>query len=187
MPAFPWKYQLSDHSCSIEAGDLLNKYTNCPGTPLQIEAVTDSTLRIHARTQKSFAVETAPSSTGTLKLVSAASGDSAETSVLVLATNSLRITIDDALHLQISSSDGTVLCSDYTGPLQEAESLTEEEIEQMRQEGHVVHAGDDACRFQITKSFLVMKLSTVSETKPVFSIRLAMTTPCGIQTTLIHM
>lgn len=151
MPAFPWKYQLSDHSCAIEAGDLLNKYTNCPGTPLQIEAVTDSTLRIHARTQKSFAVETAPSSTGTLQLVEAASGDSAETSVLVLATDSLRITIDDALHLQISSSDGTVLCSDYTGPLQEAESLTEEEIEQMRQEGHVVHAGDDACRFQITK------------------------------------
>ena len=151
MPAFPWKYQLSDHSCAIEAGDLLNKYTNCPGTPLQIEAVTDSTLRIHARTQKSFAVETAPSSTGTLQLVEAASGDSAETSVLVLATDSLRITIDDALHLQISSSDGTVLCSDYTGSLQEAESLTEEEIEQMRQEGHVVHAGDDACRFQITK------------------------------------
>lgn len=85
MPAFPWKYQLSDHSCAIEAGDLLNKYTNCPGTPLQIEAVTDSTLRIHARTQKSFAVETAPSSTGTLQLVEAASDDSAETSVLVLA------------------------------------------------------------------------------------------------------
>ena len=185
MPAFPWKYQLSDHSCSIEAGDLLNKYTNCPGTPLQIEAVTDSTLRIHARTQKSFAVETAPSSTGTLKLVSAASGDSAETSVLVLATNSLRITIDDALHLQISSSDGTVLCSDYTGPLQEAESLTEEEIEQMRQEGHV--PGKTPAVSRLPKSFLVMKLSTVSETKPVFSIRLAMTTPCGIQTTLIHM
>lgn len=170
----------------IEAGDLLNKYTNCPGTPLQIEAVTDSTLRIHARTQKSFAVETAPFFNRYSAACRSASGDSAETSVLVLATDSLRITIDDALHLQISSSDGTVLCSDYTGPLQEAELSQRKKLSRCARKDSCSCRGD-ACRFQITKKLFGEKLSTVSETKPVFSIRLAMTTPCGIQTTLIHM
>lgn len=70
MSTFPWKYELSDHSCSIYAGDLLSKYTNVSGTPLQIEAVTDTTLRIHARTLESFAVEQRPKLTGTLTAVS---------------------------------------------------------------------------------------------------------------------
>ena len=176
MSTFPWKYELSDHSCSIYAGDLLNKYTNVSGTPLQIEAVTDTTLRIHARTLESFAVEQRPKLTGTLTAVSpsddlpqektacdaalrtaftgTASSDASQNnqSLLTFATKALQISLDDELHLQICSLGGTPLCSDYTGKLQEAESLTEEEIEQMRQEGHVVHAGDDACRFQITKS-----------------------------------
>ena len=176
MSTFPWKYELSDHSCSIYAGDLLSKYTNVSGTPLQIEAVTDTTLRIHARTLESFAVEQRPKLTGTLTAVSpsddlpqektacdaalrtaftgTASSDASQNnqSLLTFATKTLQISLDDELHLQICSLGGTPLCSDYTGKLQEAESLTEEEIEQMRQEGHVVHAGDDACRFQITKS-----------------------------------
>lgn len=183
MNTFPWKYELSNHTCSIYAGDLLTKYTNVSGTPLQIEAVTDTMLRIHTRTQDSFAVENRPASTGTLTAVNPcgtqaekqtcdaaslpeAAATSQETqrnttstdvhenapSLLTLATKALQISLDDQLHLQICSTEGTPLCSDYTGALQEAETLTEEEIEQMRQEGHVVHAGDDACRFQITKS-----------------------------------
>ena len=63
MNTFPWKYELSDHACSIYAGDLLTKYTNVSGTPLQIEAVTDTMLRIHTRTQESFAVENRPAGT----------------------------------------------------------------------------------------------------------------------------
>ena len=161
MSTFPWKYELSDHSCSIYAGDLLSKYTNVSGTPLQIEAVTDTTLRIHARTLESFAVEQRPKLTGTLTAVSpsddlpqektscdaalrtaftgTASSDASQNnqSLLTFATKTLQISLDDELHLQICSVDGTPLCSDYTGKLQEAESLTEEEIEQMRQEGHV--------------------------------------------------
>ena len=155
MSTFPWKYELSDHACSVYAGDLLNKYTNVSGTPLQIEAVTDTMLRIHARTQESFAIENRPVSTGTLTATNpsdAADVCKNDHPLLTLATKALQVSLDDQLHLQICSMDGTPLCSDYTGALREAESLTEEEIEQMRQEGHVVHAGDDACRFQITKS-----------------------------------
>ena len=135
MSTFPWKYELSDHSCSIYAGDLLSKYTNVSGTPLQIEAVTDTTLRIHARTLESFAVEQRPKLTGTLTAVSpsddlpqektacdaalrtaftgTASSDASQNnqSLLTFATKTLQISLDDELHLQICSVDGTPLCS----------------------------------------------------------------------------
>ncbi len=163
MISFPWKYELSDHTCAIYAGELLSKYTDQPETPLQIEAVSDKILRIHTRTHPSFAVETPPDLTGTLKL-SEKTDKSIDTiitkyqltpdSSLFLSTPALHVILDKNLHLQIFSTDGTLLCSDYTGSLKEPASLTEEEIEQMRQEGHVVHTGEDSCRFQVVKSLM---------------------------------
>lgn len=163
MISFPWKYELSDHTCAIYAGELLSKYTDQPETPLQIEAVSDNILRIHTRTHPSFAVETPPDLTGTLKL-SKKTDKSIDTiitkyqltpdSSLFLSTPALHVILDKNLHLQIFSTDGTLLCSDYTGSLKEPASLTEEEIEQMRQEGHVVHTGEDSCRFQVVKSLM---------------------------------
>lgn len=143
MSSFPWKYMLSDHSCSIYAEKRVQNYTKQSGTPLQIEAVTEQILRIHARTEPSFAVEEELLPTGKLA--------AEETTNLTLSTDRLLITVDGDLHLQIYDRTGQLLCADYTGTLQEAEALSQAEMEQMIQEGHIVHTGEDSCRFQIAK------------------------------------
>ncbi len=144
MNQFQWKYTLSDTSVCIEANKLLKDFSDNGCAPLIIDALTDSVLRIHTRTTPSFAIETLPKAAGHLQQIS-------DTAGLVLETSSLRLTLDDQLKLQIADLDGQILCADYTGPKQTAETLSEEELEQMRMEGHAVSDSDNACRYTIYK------------------------------------
>lgn len=149
MKQFPWKYKIKESTLSIYADKLLKDFSFIPGTPLQIDAVTDDILRIHTRTSPSFAVEKIPVPSGNLQL---AEGNSTDT--LSLSTNHLLLTVDSGLHLRIADHQGHLLCADYTGAQRETEQISPEELEQMIQEGHVIHSGDDACKFQISKQLL---------------------------------
>lgn len=147
MNRFPWKYNITSSSLTIEADTLLEDFSVIPGTPLQIVAITDNILRIHTRNSSSFAVEDAPKALGHLQQ----QRDKGGSDYLTFSTGQLQITINSKLHLRIADNEGQLLCADYTGALKETEALTPDELEQMRQEGHVVHADEDACKFQITK------------------------------------
>lgn len=147
MRQYRWKYNITSSTLTIYADKLLKNFSMVPGTPLQIDAITDQILRIHTRTTSSFAVEERPASAGNLQLLK----DTEETGSLTIITSQLMVTIDPHLHLRISDRQGQLLCADYTGVRKEAEALSPEELEQMIQEGHIVHSGDDACQFQITK------------------------------------
>ena len=146
MTKFPWKYEPTISSLTIHADELLQNFVSVTGTPLQINALTDNILRIHTRTTESFAVEQTPDSTGKLEVITDSCDDH-----LTFVTNQLKVTVDAGLHLQIFTRDDRLLCADYSGKLQEAESLSPEEQEQMIQEGHVVHTGEEACKFQVAK------------------------------------
>lgn len=147
MNHFPWKYDAASSVLTIHAGELLQDFSVNPDTPLQIVAVTDNIIRIHTRTSASFAIEEMPEATGNLRLLS----DNDGTDCLTFATSQLVVTIDSELHLRISDRQGQLLCADYIGVREEAQSLSAEALEQMRQEGHVVHSDGDACKFQIAK------------------------------------
>lgn len=144
MNQFPWKYTQNHSTLFIDTENKLADYSLSEDCPLHIEAISDSILRIHTRTTPSFAVEEPATAQGTMNV--SLSGDS-----LVLSTGVLSAELDPQLHIRICNQQGHLLCADYTGELQKAEALSPEELEQMIQEGHIVHTGDDPCKFLITK------------------------------------
>lgn len=116
---------------------------------MYIDAITDKILRIHSKTaaeKNSFAVE------GELPV-----GDSLQVIVRegengsIFATKSLEIHVSSDGVLDIYDKDGKLLCAEYTGEKKTLQSLPKEELEQMRQEGHIVHDDSDACSFQVFK------------------------------------
>lgn len=144
MNQFPWKYTHTNSTLSIYAKELLRDYSVSSDRPLQIDAITDTIFRIHTRTTPSFAVEQPPEPQGPL-IPTETDG------FLVFSTNQLSIHLDSQLHIQIFDRQGKLLCTDYTGKQKENEILSPEELEQMIQEGHVIHNGDDPCKFMIAK------------------------------------
>ena len=112
--------------------------------PLHIEAITNNTIRIHSGRKGSFAIEQPPSPSGVLNVTETEDA-------LILSTPSLTLSVNPYLQTVIRDNRGNILCADYTGTLRSPESISLEEREQMIQEGHVVHTGQDTCQFQITK------------------------------------
>ena len=148
MCKFPYEYKQSKHHITIFAREATAKYSKNGTTPLTFQAITPELIRIHARTSASFAIEDMPECTGTFQDISVISHPEA---ALLFSTGKLQLSLDEKLHLQIRDENDTLLCADYVGSLPEESALSQEEIELMRQEGHVVHTGEDACKFQIHK------------------------------------
>ena len=72
----------------------------------------------------------------------------------ILATEFLKIHVSSKGMIDIYDRKGKLLCADYEGERKTAESLSGEELEQMRQEGHVAQEGSVACKFQVVKSLV---------------------------------
>ncbi len=116
---------------------------------LYIDAITDKILRIHsekAAEMESFAVKGGLSLEGGLQKVTSSVWDKD-----VFDTKSLEIQISSAGVMEIFDKGGKLLCADYAGERREVQSLSEEELEQMRQEGHIVHDQSETCKFQVFK------------------------------------
>lgn len=142
------KYQLKNSSTSVLIQSDSGKQTGLSAflgsKPLQVDAISSRVIRFHARTTDSFAVEPPPSLCGQIQITE-------QDDRLVLCSGDLYVEIDSDYHTFIKDKKGTLLCADYIGPLKEAESLSSQEREQMIQEGHIVHDGEDECKFQIVK------------------------------------
>lgn len=119
---------------------------------LYMEAVTDKILRIHsekAAQERSFAIEKEWHDGGDLQEVTL---DGQEERAF--ATEYLEIHISSDGIMKIYDKNSRLICADYAGKPKTSETLSEEEIERMRQEGHVVHGDSDACKFQVFKSLI---------------------------------
>ncbi len=144
MENFSLQYTSTSTSVKIQTESLSNASSLFSNQPLQIHGITSSILRIHARTSSSFAIEEIPDSIGNLSI-------SCENDNLCISTGQLILKLDNQLHSRIYSRKGQLLCADYIGDIKEAEVLSEAELEQMIQEGHVIHGKDDTCKFMIHK------------------------------------
>lgn len=144
MGFFSKNYTTKDTGVIIETKTLPNVSSLFSNQPLQIDGIASNILRIHSRTSPSFALEEAPIPTGNLSV-------SCENNTLSVSTDKLTLKLDEQLHSSIYNKNGQLLCADYTGSVKETESLSDLELEQMIQEGHVVHRDDDTCKFMLYK------------------------------------
>ena len=144
MGFFSNNYSTTNTSVTIQTATLANASSLYSNQSLQIEGIASNLLRIHTRTSPSFAVEEPLSHTGSLTV-------SCQEDILSISTSQLTLQFDSLLHSTIYNKNGQLLCADYTGPVKEAETLSEAELEQMIQEGHVIHGNDDDCKFMLYK------------------------------------
>lgn len=112
---------------------------------IQIDALTDRILRIHAyqdhASVSSYAIENMPENSGCFHQHSSDS----------YHTGHLQIHISSPGNIVISSREGSRICEDYTGPLTAREDLSPQERDLMAQEGHVLPDPEAPCSYQIYK------------------------------------
>ena len=139
---------------------LINQQTTLLTKALQIDALTDRMLRIHSSShhpQKlptphntiSYAIENLPENTG--KFCPQNNG--------CYDTGMLQIQISSQDHISISSTDGRMLCEDYSGDIATKENLSAEERDLMAQEGHSVPDSDIPRPIRYTKKYMAMSIS----------------------------
>lgn len=115
-----------------------------------LDAVTDKILRIHSEKAiqgGSYALERELSCENELTEVG-----SIRQGERIFVTDALEVHVSDNGVIDIYNRRGKLLCEEYPGERNSVESLSEKELEQMRQEGHVVHDHAEACKFQVFKS-----------------------------------
>lgn len=116
---------------------------------ISIDAVTDKILHIYSKgavQAESFAVEAEVPAEGALQKITAEGEDGG-----IYATKSLEIRMHSDGAMDIYDRDGRLLCAEYTGERTAQQDLTEEEREQMRQEGHAIYDDVGNCSFQVCK------------------------------------
>lgn len=121
---------------------------------LYLEAVTDKILRIHSKQavqKESFALGGEIPAEGNLQEQTVEGNLQEQTKERVFKTSFLELRVSEEGAVRIYDHLGRLLCSDYTGERKQPELLSEEEIDQMRQEGHLVQSGAEACSFQVFK------------------------------------
>lgn len=115
-----------------------------------MEAVTSHILRVHtasAQQNISFALEREISSAGELR-----EELSENKNIRIWKSAYLTIHMDEKGHMKIYDKNDYLLCEDYLGEQKAAEELSEEELEQLRQEGHVVQSEEMTCKFRVAKT-----------------------------------
>ncbi|MDE6851675.1 MAG: glycoside hydrolase family 31 protein [Lachnospiraceae bacterium] len=131
---------------------LTNGQTTLLTDTLQIDALTDSILRIRSvsghterlplpQNTTSYAIENLPENTGNFY----------QKGVSNYHTDQLQIRISPQNHLSITTTDGKILCEDYLGVIDTKEDLSPEERDLMAQEGHAVPDADTPQSYQIYK------------------------------------
>lgn len=131
---------------------LTNQQATLLTDTLQIDALTDRILRIrslsdHAdgpslnQNTASYAIEIPPVNTGSF----------CQKGTLNYSTGKLQIRISPQNHLSITTTDGRILCEDYSDTIETKENLSPEELDLMAQEGHAVPDVDAPRSYQIFK------------------------------------
>lgn len=77
--------------------------------------------------------------------------DITKTDALLIETPLLSLHVQGNLKTEVYWQDGTLMCRDYQGKRMEKESLSDEELEQMAQEGHAVHGGTGRLATEVVK------------------------------------
>lgn len=116
-----------------------------------MDAVTDKILRIHSENapDNSYAIEKKISYQGNLREAVVQ-----ETGEKFFRTETLEVRVSAKGTIDIYDRHGRLLCEEYTGERKSLEALSEEELEQMRQEGHIVHDDTSGCKFQVFKTLM---------------------------------
>ncbi|MDO4166014.1 MAG: glycoside hydrolase family 31 protein [Eubacteriales bacterium] len=129
---------------------LKNQNTTLQTGNLQIDALTDTLLRIHIISDDqgtdrqvctSYAIENRPKQTGSFT----------QQTSQTFCTEKLQLEFSSPSHMTISTPDGQVICEDYTDAVATKENLSQEELDLMAQEGHVIPDGDAPCSYQVYK------------------------------------
>ncbi len=147
----PFNYTLHQNTVLIDTPEVAQQY-HCDGS-LYLSFLNSQVLRVHTGHEKSYAVETATVETTAAANPLAGLSPVTKDGSLFLQTADLQVSIDQSLHISIAKTDGSLLCSDYCGTRNiTSEQMSPEELEQMIQEGHVVHQGEETCKFHLYKT-----------------------------------
>lgn len=114
-----------------------------------VEAITNQILRIHmdgVEKAESFAVTGELSDTA--KLLEVPSG---QEQVRCWKTASLTVYMDDRDFIQIYDKNKKLLCEDFAVEQKATQEMSKEELEQLREEGHVVPSEELLLAFNVTK------------------------------------
>lgn len=117
---------------------------------LYVDAITDQILRIHSKEEQkgSFAVDENLAVIGKWLKVEKTDADV----VSRLETACLKVCVADNGWLSIYDAAGTLLCEDCSDDkASQKKGLSEEELEQMRLEGHAVESEEDSYKFTVCK------------------------------------
>lgn len=117
---------------------------------LYVDAITDQILRIHSKEEQkgSFAVDENLAAIGKWLKVEKTDADV----VSRLETSCLKVCVADNGWLSIYDAAGTLLCEDCSDDkASQKKGLSEEELEQMRLEGHAVESEEDSYKFTVCK------------------------------------
>jgi len=122
-----------------------------PGkSSLKIDAITNNIIRIHTIPYNgddkdfSFAIE---------KPLEISGGfiTSMKNSIITAATDSIILKISKTMQIDIYDKNGSLVCSDYVPCSHQDDGLSQEEIAQLIQEGHITGTANDNYKYKISK------------------------------------
>lgn len=121
-----------------------------PDCIFKIDAVTDEILRIHtvADTNEnpdfSFAIDTPPELNGSFTVTEAKD-------TLNISTSKINLKINQDMLIDIYNASGDLICSDTNSDSSAESDLSEEELNQLIAEGHLVDSAGDKFKYKVTK------------------------------------
>lgn len=130
---------------------LTNQNTILQIDTLQIEALTDTMLHIYTTSDNRKGIDDQPFLSYAIENHPEPTGSFTEQTPQIFHTRKLQIEISAMGHLTISTLDGQVICDDYTGTIASKKDLSQEELDLMAQEGHVIPDRDAPCSYQVYK------------------------------------
>ncbi len=127
------------------------KNDKLPGnSSLHIDAITDNIIRIHTVPgiedfkSHSFAIENMPEKPGSFNI-------SSNKHAITAATDCVTLKIKKSLQIDIYNKNGSLVCSDIEDTSSIPDNLSEEEIAQLIQEGHIADTSDMQFKYKVTK------------------------------------
>ena len=144
MSRYKINIQQKDNAVCISRGEDLQ-------TELVISVMAQDILRIQRqgeRTRASYAVQEGIQKQAAGERFTNVCADSHE---LVLETACMKVIVDEDLHVDIYNQQGELICQDYRQERSVGDNLSQDEINQMIQEGHVVHGGNGHLQYEEVK------------------------------------
>lgn len=142
MKKLSFSYQWKQNKIWIQAKD---------GRELTVEIIENDVIHIcegKKQERSSYAVNS--EMTGEISSVSAGE-DVTGKDILTIESPLLSLHVQGDLNTEAYWKDGTLMCRDYQGKRMEMKSLSDEELEQMAQEGHAVHGGTGRLAAEVVK------------------------------------